>query len=380
MLAFDRLIRHGRSRDAVLLGLAVLCAALTSGYLVVFVTGALGGALVARAPELRPGVLLRLTAAAVVTLSAGLALLSPYLASQGARPLAPDVPDIETAMFSYVSTAATPHYELWSNTVWHDRGALFPGVLALVLAGVALRASGAPRGVRRMLVAVAAVAGLLSLGPLTPVYEWAYHLIPPFQTLRAPSRFGILAVFAVAALAGIGFAALRARWRGWAPVVTAAALAAVTVESLHAPIPYRPVDYDAPVHHALAAFGPGAILELPLAWGGGGAHRNAWYLLASTNHWRSMVAGYGNVRPRGFDDLAAVLATFPSDRAVARLRALDVPYVIVHTSRYPDRGESQLRMARGRPDVTLVAEAEDGRLFRIHPARPIVTPRALVLR
>lgn len=151
LLAFDRLIRYGRSRDAVLLGLAVLCAALTSGYLVVFVTVALGGTLVARAPELRPGVLLRLTVAAVVTLGVGLALLSPYLANgRGHR-------DPRCA-----ATSRRPrplHYELRSNAVWHDRGALFPGVVALVLAGVALRAGGAPRGVRRMLVAIAAVGG-----------------------------------------------------------------------------------------------------------------------------------------------------------------------------------------------------------------------------
>ena len=53
LLAFDRLIRHAKARDAVRLGLWVLCAALTSGrYLVVFVTTTLGGALLARAPEL----------------------------------------------------------------------------------------------------------------------------------------------------------------------------------------------------------------------------------------------------------------------------------------------------------------------------------------
>lgn len=67
-LAFDRLVRYATARDAVWLGLWVLCAALTSGYLVVFVTATLGGALLARTPELRNrrglGVRARLIAAA----------------------------------------------------------------------------------------------------------------------------------------------------------------------------------------------------------------------------------------------------------------------------------------------------------------------------
>ena len=96
LLALDRLVRRGRTRDAGRIGLCVLCAALTSGYLVVFVTVALGSALLVRAPELRGAhgarVLMRLAASAVVTLAALLVLLSPYLAVQGARPLSPDAP------------------------------------------------------------------------------------------------------------------------------------------------------------------------------------------------------------------------------------------------------------------------------------------------
>ena len=372
VLSFDRLVRRCRTSDAFRLGLCVLGAALTSGYLVVLVTVALGGALVARAPELwsrqGAGGLLRLAAAALVTLTVLLLLLSPYLAAQGSRPLSPDAANIGTALLSYLSTAARLHYELWSHALFQQRGALFPGVIAILLAGTALVARrSVPCGIRRMLVAVALVGGVLSLGPLTPVYEWAYFLIPPVQSLRVPSRFGILVVFAVAALAGIGLAALRARCRR--TIVAVGALAAITVECLHAPIPYRPVEYDAPIHRALRAFGLGAILELPLYSGGGGSHQNAWYLLASTKHWRPMVAGYGNIRPAGYDDLARVLSTFPSASAVSRLRSLGVTYVVVHTSRHPQRREMERRMAEthGRLGVTVVAEAGVDRLYRVHP-------------
>ena len=375
LLSFDRLVRGGRTSDALWLGLCVLCAGLTSGYLIVFVTAACGSALLARAPELRDrrgaGVLLRLAAAATATLAVLLLLLSPYLAVQGARPLSPDAPDVGTALLSYLSTAANLHYRWWSHAVYQTRGALFPGAIALMLAAAALVARGvAPPGVRRMLLAVATVGGLLSLGPLTPVYEWAYSLIPPVQTLRAPGRFGILVVFVVAALAGLGLAALRARWpsRRWGTVAAAAALAAVTVESLAAPLSYHPIEYGAPIHRALGAAGPGPILELPLHSGGGGSHPNAWYLLASTQHWRPLIAGYGNGRPAGYDDLARVLSTFPSTLAVARLQALGVTRVVVHTSRHPQPREMLARMeeVRGRPDLTVLGEAGADRLYRIH--------------
>ena len=308
---------------------------------------------------------------ATVTLALLLLLLAPYLSVQGARPL-PSAPGIATSLLSYLSTAANLHYQWWSHTVYQPRGALFPGAIAIVLAVVALAVRGvAPAGVRRMLLAVAAVGGLLSLGASTPVYEWAYHLIPPLRTLRAPSRFGILVVFAVAALAGLGLAALRARWsaRRWGNALAAGALVGVTVECLAAPLPYRPVEYDVPIHHALRAASPGAVLELPLYSGGGGSHPNAWYLLASTQHWRPLIAGYGNGRPATYDDRARILSTFPSTLAVARLRALGVTHVVVHTSRHPRPQEMLLRLeeARGRSGLCVVAEVGADRLYRIHP-------------
>ena len=376
LLSLDRLLRHGRTRDAVRLAACVLCAALTSGYLAVFVAAALGSSLLARARGLwsRHGaaVLLRLSAAAVVTLASLYVLLRPYLALQVPRPPPADADDIGSALLSYLSTAADLHYELWSHAVF-DRAprALFPGVVAIALAGGALLTrSCAPRGVRRMLLAVAGGGLLLSLGSLTPAYEWFSFLVPPVQSLRAPSRFGTLVVFAVGGLAGLGLAAFRrAVSPRWGVAGAVGLVAAATAESLHAPIPYRPVDWNPPIHRALAAVDPGPVVELPL-YSGGRFNRNAWYLLASTSHWRPLVAGFGNSRPRGFDDRARVAASFPSVLAVARLEALGVTHVVVHVSRYPPASGMRADLADlgGRSDVVLVAEAGPDRLYRIRGA------------
>ena len=379
VLFLDRLVCHARTRDAVWLGLWVVCAALTSGYLVVFVTTALGGALLAQTPRLgrRHGarVLARLLAASVVTLAALVVVLAPYLEAQWRRPLAADAPDLGTALSSYVTTAARVHYSSWSHVLFDatlGRDPLFPGAVALTLAGVGLLARGvAPSRVRPTLLVVAGVGGLLSLGPLTPVFGWAYELIPVVQSVRAHSRFGILVVFAVAALAGLGLAGLRARVSPRTGTALAVGLLGVaTVESLHGPAGYRPVMYDPPIHRALRAVEPGPIVELPLYFSGGRTHLNAWYLLASTNHWRPMVAGFGNSWPAGFDDLGRVVSTFPSVLAVARLRALGVDHAVVHTARHarPRRIRAVLEEARLRSDLTLVAEIGSDRLYRIRSA------------
>ena len=124
--------------------------------------------------------------------------------------------------------------------------------------------------------------------------------------------------------------------------------------------------WNAPIHRVLPAAGPGPIAELPF-YTAGQFHRNAWYLLASTNHWRPMVAGFGNTRPPGFDDLTRVVATFPSILAVACLDELGVSHVIVHGGRHPRASRIRAAVAAlgNRADVGLVAEAGQDRLYRI---------------
>ena len=374
-LAFHRLLTQRRARDAAWLGSCVLGAALTSGYLVVFVCFALGAAALARAREFRgrDGVrlLLRLAAAAAVTLAVLFVVLRPYVRAGHQRPPAVEAAELATALSSYLASSAKLHYESWSGSYYHSApGTLFPGVVTLALAGVAVlrRRSAAPRGTRRMLVAVAGAGFLMSLGSLTPVYAWAYDLVPPLQGLRAIHRFGVLVVFALAVLAGIGFSALAkpaaARRRTLATVVL---LALATGESFHGVGSWPRFDYAGRVHRYLAASSwPGAVVELPI-YRRHEFHRNARYLLASTAHWRPLVNGFGGFSPPDFDETARLAGMFPSVLAVAWLQELGVGYVVVHTGRYPgaDRFRQELDRLDRRRD--LVLEITDGatRLYRV---------------
>ena len=372
--ALDRLLTRRRMSDAAWLGACVLGAALTSGYLAVFTTFALGAAFVARAKDWwgrdRAGVLFRLAAAAAATLVMLLIVMRPYQVVQLQRPLTPEAASIGAALESYLSSAARLHYAAWSQPIF-DRapGILFPGVIALALAAICLlgRCRIAPVGTRRMLIAIALAGVTLSLGPLTPVYVWMYQLVPPLQSVRAPSRFGIVAVFALAALAGLGLSVVRQRTSpNWRLVGSLGIIALATIESIHGPIDYRPFEWNPPIYEALRAAEPGPLVELPI-YGPDNFHENAAYLLASTSHWRPLVNGFGGFRPPRYNEMSRLIGTFPSLPAVARLQALRVKHVVVHMARYrrPENLRRALRRLERQRVLVLLAEEGPDRLYRI---------------
>lgn len=374
-LAFHGVVSRRRARDAVGLGACVVGAALTSGYLVVFVTFALGAAALARAPAFcsRDGVrsLLQLGAAAAVSLLVLLVVLRPYLDVAYSRPPVFEAADLSTALSSFLASAAIAHQETWSSG--YLRGApavLFPGVVTLVLAAVAIgrRRRVAPHGTRRMLLAAAGIGLVLSLGALTPVYTWAYEMVPPLRGLRAVNRFGLLVIFALAALAGIGWSGFAWRPAYRKTLATAALLAIATAESLHAPRTPATFPHATRIHELLAASTwPGAVVELPIYTRTGRFHYNAKYLLASTVHWRPLVNGFGGFAPPDFDGTAHLASAFPSTLAVAWLQEVDVGYVVVHADQYRDPRRLRSRLARldQRRDLALESTQGTTRLYRV---------------
>ncbi|PYQ04466.1 MAG: hypothetical protein DMF82_10530, partial [Acidobacteria bacterium] len=89
---------------------------------------------------------------------------------------------------------------------------LYLGVtsLGLVIAG----ATGRRRRLWIFFLLVAAAAGLFALGRHTPFFGFALAVLPPLKMLRFPAKALVLAAFAWALLAGIGFDAWRGGERG----------------------------------------------------------------------------------------------------------------------------------------------------------------------
>jgi len=99
----------------------------------------------------------------------------------------------------------------WGRWFYWDASA-FLGITTLVLAALGVR--GADRETRRLLVGLALLLLLLSLGRYTPVYRLLYHGVPGFDHVRAPSKFLFHAALFTAALAGIGVERLLRDRRG----------------------------------------------------------------------------------------------------------------------------------------------------------------------
>ena len=274
---------------------------------------------------------------------------------------------------SYLSTGGRLHYAVWSHRFYeYGTDSLFPGVAALALAGFGV-ARWRDRGRVRMFLLIGIVGVVLSLGPVTSVYRWVYTLLPPVQAMRAVSRFGYLALFAVAALAGLGLSEWRRRVASdaWAVRIGIVAILLVNVEAMRAPVAYTPFEGFSPLYRTIAETPDvGAVAEFPFH-DPARAELNGSYVLASTVHWRPLLNGYSGIVPPSYVEMRRRLEGFPADGSIETLREAGVTYVVVHPSRYErydvgKRASEILAAVTEQRALARVAEDSTGsRLYRI---------------
>ncbi len=265
----------------------------------------------------------------------------PYL--ENARTLSRTTDDVRTYSASLLSYLAAPA----SNWIWGwtgrgrtgDELSLFPGVVSVALAVVGL--ADRPRKAAGIYAALALLAFLLSLGFNGPLYPWLFAHVSLLSGLRAPARFSILAFCSLAVLAGYGVDRLQRRFpsaRARAGVA-AAALAAVALESGSAPMKLEPVPRGTPeIYWTLRQLPAGVLVELPTPTPPALAGVESTYSFWSTTHWRPLVNGYSGFTTPGYSETMVRMRTFPDDASIARLRNLDVRYVLVHEHLYdPDK-------------------------------------------
>jgi hypothetical protein len=188
-------------------------------------------------------------------------------------------------LFTRVSVAAGQH--------------VYPGVVALALAGVAVVAlvRRPPAGAGRVLWVFPAllVAGVIvSLGPhlaAFPLFEVAFRLVPSWNFIRQPAKAQILVALALAVLAGVGTDALAPRGRRGLRVAVAIALGLLVAVEYH---PWRPTGLSSlpaggEAFDTSRAEGPRA-LWIPL-WPGDSSY-SGLYLYATTLTRVPMLNGY----------------------------------------------------------------------------------------
>jgi hypothetical protein len=392
LLAADRLVVHARWRDAVWLAVWMAAMAYTSGYLVVFGAILVAVVVATRAPDWWRRSVRVASLFAVATVVAALAILPIYLPYRRLartmgmnRPLEA-VSEFSATLSGYLASAGRIHFATWSSRfVGNPVDLFFPGIVVLVLAALAIywafikserrddeehRFSVSSRLTRHrivMLVALAVTGFVLSLGLRTPVYGWVYHAFPPMQGLRAAARFGNLFLLGMAALAGIGLAALRSRLPAQrAGLVVAALVALANIESLRAPVGYTRFE-GIPAIYSVLAQEPGRVVlvEVPF-WPPQGAFQHGEYVLNSTAHWRPMFNGYSGYLPQSYRKNAQLFWYFPQEHAIQAMRRAGATHVIVHPKGFGHEAESMWQAVAASPYLERIAMTPGGpALYRL---------------
>jgi hypothetical protein len=374
-LALERWIERPSPFHAAVAGALVLLQALAGWYLAVFV------ALL----SLVAGLFLfsgrRLTRAHVISGAPALVLsvltlawfAGPYTRVLAAGPgeAAANAADLAAYLVppenTWLGQWAAAHTTLSPRWIWGEQ-TLYVGVTTLVLAAVGLwKWRHRPGPLSAAVLTTGAIALALSLGPAG---GWSpYDLftrLPAMSLLRAPARFALLVMLAVALLVGIAITQLRGRLGRRAPALLLALPLIGLSESYVVGFPAgKPRQMTTPaVYKRLATLPAGAVLSLPSYVGTPEAFRESDYLLFSTAHWRPIVNGFGRQEPPGHGATMQTVSRFPAADAIERLCDLRVRYVVLHTARATELRTAALE-ADAHPDIRMLGRFDDDILFSI---------------
>jgi hypothetical protein len=374
LFALDRVLTRAALMDAVWLGIWFSLQALTSVYLLVFSATALVAATLSR-PKAWWGkrfqlVAPRLALAIVVAALALAPFVLPYVkvsGDTGVERTLEDATGFAALWTDYLATPSRFDYRWWSYQFFGDI-ALFPGIVGIGLALVAVARGVAFKDPRARMCLVAGIVGVyLSFGTKAPGYAILYGVDPLLHAVRAVSRFGYLAIVAVAVLAAFGIAELQrgSRNRGFQLGLLVLPFL-VAAEASPAPIWYARFEGVSPIYERLRNRpDAGLVLELPF-FRSSANFRQSQYMLNSTRHWRPLVNGYSGFQPLSFYEHADALAGFPDAASLDLLRQLDVTHVFVHTEEFSP--ETLARIAR-EPSLRRIDSEANIALYRVVSAR-----------
>ena len=214
---------------------------------------------------------------------------------------------------------------------------------------------------------IAALAGLLSLGPV-PAFDgtaiaasgphaWLLEWLPGASGLRMPARHGLMVSFGLAVLAGWGALRVLAWPIGLRRAVPALAgiAALVVVDGYAGPLPIERIeargsDEDRRVHAWMAAHGPGPVMHLPIADADlrpeiANASVQLTFHYATLLHGQQTVTGGTDFLPLFGRWLhghgSPFRAPLDADGGLEMLRRLGVRYVLLHRDEFRSSTDAQ---------------------------------------
>jgi hypothetical protein len=216
---------------------------------------------------------------------------------------------------------------------------------------------------------------------LTSVYELAMHVVPGFAGMRAPSRFVVLPLLAIAVLAGIGAAQLievaRTRSRRTASaarvLVVAASAALIVARAPSEPLPLAPAalsGFLGAVDRWLRDSGePGPVLELPAmstVMNTRSMFATGRYMVGSTLHWMPLVNGYSGHPPASDRLLMTLAERLPDADALEALCALAAPHwLVVNFGQMPAGEEERWKGVESRLGIELGSRIGKRAVYRV---------------
>ncbi len=344
--ALHRLLNDGRMRYGVALGLFVGAQGLTSMYNAIFLgtfLAVVGGVLLAVDPARARERWRPIVASMVV---AGVLVAPVVIVHARARDVVGERSrgDALGGSAEWRNFLAAPPnsymHARWSRPFGEAERKLFPGVIALACAAIALWPPW--NRIRAAYVVGLLVSADIARGLNGWLYGWLFDYVLPFRSLRVPARMGMMVSIAVVVLAGYGLARLLPRVRGaWRPAAAAAIGALVLLDSWVAPLSLRRVPTTAPETYAdlrrdkgdppevnlirrLSDPAPAVLLEIPIG------SDDPTMMYYSTFHWQQLVNGYSGFFSASYIDLLNQMARFPDPSTDDVLLRRGVRYVTVH--------------------------------------------------
>lgn len=353
LLALLRLRERTSIANAALLFVAMLMNGLTNLHWFAFGSVALGVIALVIGRERRFFALA--ASAAIASLLAMIPVLLPYREAQSLYAMRGST--AETAMYSARASdwlLPSLHNRIYGplndGTVDPERW-LFPGLLAIVLALVALRAKDRAVLIGLTLIAIGFI-GSLGLNALPG--RLLFEHVPLFQGIRVPARWAMITYLGLACLIAIAVARMRWQW------IT---IALLLVELNAAPIRWYLTPGETPPVYAWLAQHPndGPIIEVPLE-----QEPSYAYMLHATTHHRPLMNGVSGFRPPLYASLQQQWSSDPMS-FLDTIKRSGATTIVVHGD------DSRVREWQ----LPLAARFDRTSVYTTHPRTPYIAPPSL---